>query len=1529
MVISILYVDDEPALLELARLFLEKTGEFRVATSISAQEALACLRSQPPDAIISDYQMPGMDGIAFLRVVREQYGDLPFILFTGRGREEVVIEAINNGADFYVQKGGDPRAQFVDLAHKVRQVVRRRRAEVTLVEKEQRYHDLQNANDLIQSVAPDGHILFANTKWLETLGYTEEDLPNLTIFDIVHEEKLTYCMEIFQRVFSGESVGLIDTIFKTRDGKKVYVEGIADSKIVGGKNLYTRGLFKDTTDRKRAETALAEGTEIFQAVVEQSSEGIAITDPTGRLLYANHRAAEIVESRKDLDPTYGVNLLDFIAPEFRESAIDKFRRTALGEDRFGENCKIVTLAGREKWLECIGRGISLRGSPAVLLSFRDITERLQAEAELRDSEYKFATVFRSNPVPLTLVSAVDGLFVDINDAFLRDTGYAREEVIGRRFEELGLFADGDAYARLISKLRDEGSVQGMELSYRNRIGEIRPCRFSSSIVPIDGVPHILSSIDDITECKQAHDAIFKSGERYRLILENAYDGILINELTPGGPGKFIDINESARRIFGITREEIPGINLIDLNTPDMQRRAPGYVQDLMRDGHATFQTDYLTPENREKILDISVSLLDPGRQQTILSVVRDITEQKAAESALHALVSGMVGTTGRESLDRITESVSAWLLADCVVISEIMPDREHARVLSMLLDGKKISDHSCSLKGTPCENVIKEGFYIYPDNTAGFFPENRGLCDLGIRGYAGAALCSADGQVLGLLCILSRAPLNLPPSAREIIEIIAAKAAAEIGQMHALKALSESEKRLRTIFENSPHPITINSVPDNRFLDVNAAFLAATGYTREEILGRDPVEDLGMISPADVARLTSHRMLVGSIENVPLVFTASGGRKAHVLFSSMPITIDGGSAIVTMTLETTDLVQAEEELLRKNAELIAAERRLRENYEKLVVKERELRASEGQYRTLFENMHNGFIHCRMIYDTAGNPVDCIHLQANRAFSRMTGLEDVIGKKVTDLIPQVRSAHPELFEIYGRVARTRIPEVFEFYFRPLGRWLKVSAYSPEEGCFAAILEDFTARRQVEEALQKSEELLALVMNSIPTYLSDVDTDLRFVYINKPHASWYGLPGDMLVGKSLKDLLPEDVFTRASPFYDTALAGQEVTYENSALDRHGQSHVFTVHLVPHILEERVAGFFMALNDITERKRMEEALTESETRFHSMFEHHISIMLLVDPRTGGIIDVNLAAERFYGMTKNELSLLSIRDITSLPPIMVPKDATEVKDAFFITSHRAAGGEIRVVEVYSSPITLAGRTVFFSIINDITEKRRAEDALKQANKRLKLLSGITRHDINNQLQILNGYTALLRESNPDPLFENYLSHIVAASSQIESMIQLTREYEEVGVHLPVWQNLRMLVDDVSRSTNLGKITLTNDIPADMEVFADPLIGKVFYNLIDNILRHSGKATMIRFAHEARDGSRIIICEDDGDGVADGLKEKIFERGFGKNTGFGLPLSREILDITGITIKETGEAGRGARFEIVIPREQWRVNPT
>ncbi|MEM2124606.1 MAG: response regulator, partial [Methanolinea sp.] len=128
----VLYVDDEPALLEVGKAFLERSGSISCDTALSPREAIGRLKIEQYDAIISDYQMPDVDGIEFLKFVRKRCGDIPFIIFTGKGREEVVIQALNNGADFYLQKGGDPLSQFAELEHKVKQAVGRFRAEEKL-----------------------------------------------------------------------------------------------------------------------------------------------------------------------------------------------------------------------------------------------------------------------------------------------------------------------------------------------------------------------------------------------------------------------------------------------------------------------------------------------------------------------------------------------------------------------------------------------------------------------------------------------------------------------------------------------------------------------------------------------------------------------------------------------------------------------------------------------------------------------------------------------------------------------------------------------------------------------------------------------------------------------------------------------------------------------------------------------------------------------------------------------------------------------------------------------------------------------------------------------------------------------------------------------------------------------------------------------------------------------------------------------------------------------------------------------------
>jgi PAS domain S-box-containing protein len=147
--ISVLYVDDETALLDVTKLFLERSGDFTVDTAESARSALEKLKTTRYDAIVSDYQMPGMDGIEFLKVLRKEYPTLPFIIFTGKGREEVVIQAFESGADFYLQKGGAPKPQFTELARKITSVVEQRKSAARVITLNRLYTVLSSTNHAI------------------------------------------------------------------------------------------------------------------------------------------------------------------------------------------------------------------------------------------------------------------------------------------------------------------------------------------------------------------------------------------------------------------------------------------------------------------------------------------------------------------------------------------------------------------------------------------------------------------------------------------------------------------------------------------------------------------------------------------------------------------------------------------------------------------------------------------------------------------------------------------------------------------------------------------------------------------------------------------------------------------------------------------------------------------------------------------------------------------------------------------------------------------------------------------------------------------------------------------------------------------------------------------------------------------------------------------------------------------------------------------------------------------------------------
>jgi len=212
----------------------------------------------------------------------------------------------------------------------------------------------------------------------------------------------------------------------------------------------------------------------------------------------------------------------------------------------------------------------------------------------------------------------------------------------------------------------------------------------------------------------------------------------------------------------------------------------------------------------------------------------------------------------------------------------------------------------------------------------------------------------------------------------------------------------------------------------------------------------------------------------------------------------------------------------------------------------------------------------------------------------------------------------------------------------------------------------------------------------------------------------------------------------------------------------------------------------------------------------------------------------------------------------------------------------------------------------------------RRTRD-LREANQKLTLMNRIIRHDILNQLHVLNGYVELASERTEDEEVSRYLSRLARSASVIQDQIEFTRDYQEMGAQAPAWRRVR---DMLPTAHQIRLIDETDDL----HIWADPLVEKAFANLLDNTLRHGETATMVRvwFSHDGQ--GLTLVWEDDGVGIPPDQKGRVFERGVGGNTGLGLFMVREVLSITGITIEETGEYGKGARFEIHVPPGAWRI---
>lgn len=341
--------------------------------------------------------------------------------------------------------------------------------------------------------------------------------------------------------------------------------------------------------------------------------------------------------------------------------------------------------------------------------------------------------------------------------------------------------------------------------------------------------------------------------------------------------------------------------------------------------------------------------------------------------------------------------------------------------------------------------------------------------------------------------------------------------------------------------------------------------------------------------------------------------------------------------------------------------------------------------------------------------------------------------------------------------------------------------------------------------------------------------------------------------------------------------------------------------------------------------------ERIAQSEQKYRLLFEHAADSIILLTaegPDPGRIIAANSVAASMHGYTTEEMLALNIADLET--PESRPRVQERIVQIIRTGAIRGEATHVRKdgtqfpIEINGALFVLGSAKYILAIDRDISESKAAVSALEQVTKKLNLLNAVTFNDIQNAAFTLNGYLTLCAAQTADRTVKGSLEKSRASLQRILHSLAFAKSYQDLGVRPARWHNINQTFILGISHMDFSRIARKVELE-DLEIFADSLLERVFYALADNVLRHAGTATEVSLGYLMVGENLLLVFADNGPGIPAGEKEAIFNRGYGRHKGMDLFLIREILGITGITIRECGTPGSGARFEMTVPREAFR----
>jgi PAS domain S-box-containing protein len=432
---------------------------------------------------------------------------------------------------------------------------------------------------------------------------------------------------------------------------------------------------EDITELVKAQEELKESEERYSSLFSHNYSVSLIIDPdTAMIVDANDAAARYYGYPREKLLTLGIHDLNRLP---RNIVVRNLTRAKDEKEKHFLSTHYLA-DGDKREVEIYSGPIRIQGRTHFYSIIHDITDRKKAEENLRDSENKFATVFQSSPVALTLVSVDEGVFVDVNEAFVRNSGYSRDDVIGKTPDSVGLFTNQDEYQRMRLALRQQQSAASVEMTCRTKTGADRTCLFSSALIVMGKKPYILSTIQDITDRKQAELALRESEERYRTLIDQLPDYVIVHR-----NGTLLYVNRTAAASTGYDADALIGRPLSDFIAPEhLEKVRDAIIRRMAGEDIPAYEMRFAVQDGTYRTILVHGAAISFEGRPASLNVLTDITLIKQAEEKIrHA---------NEELEKRVTERTDALVRTNDQLISEIAARNRAEEEITRSLEEKDL-----------------------------------------------------------------------------------------------------------------------------------------------------------------------------------------------------------------------------------------------------------------------------------------------------------------------------------------------------------------------------------------------------------------------------------------------------------------------------------------------------------------------------------------------------------------------------------------------------------------------------------------------------------------------------------------------------------------------------------------------------------------------------------------------------------------------------------------------------------------------